>query len=291
MYLIKKDGSGVFSNFMRAVDWFWYSMYTGEKICLDWNYQGVNLLSDIFEESHSCDSWKYETVQFVEKSGLPLNPLIEKRRDSLSLYRKYNGYFYMSPDIYHEPELHLLRKEMHKAFNSGFKYKKDFVYSENTNIVDKDIKTLGIHLRNPIHYRLTSNSPYGQGLPIDTQHIFEECSDFIMSKMEQGKFEKIFIACENQNLIDLLESRIGKSAVLYHKHERLRENIDWESKPNIRNLENTKNETVNCFIDVYNLSLCDGFIGTVSNMAFGVIIMNPDSEFFMFPMFEKIHGC
>lgn len=282
MYKIKKDGSGVFSNFLRAIDWFWYSFYTNDNICLDWNLNGNNLLGEIFNINQKCDNIVYETFSYVEKSGLPLNSKIQLRRDSVSLYKKYNGYFYTTPDIFFENDFQTLRNEMNKGFLKGFEYKGSFKMIPENNYFSVNDNVLGAHIRNPVHYKNSNQFP----IQVDVSAFFKEAAFFIESNMKEGNFDKVYIACENSELFLHLEKLIGKEKILSNPIERTNSNIDWEFKPNL----NMGKEVYNCFIDVYNLTKCKKILGSTSNMFIGALVMNPIVEFEMFPVTKKLHG-
>jgi hypothetical protein len=280
----------VFSNFRRALDWFWYSEYSGAIIGLSWNYQGENLLSKVFVDSHVINNWDFETTMLVEQSNVQLSEEIEKRRDSVSFYRKYGGYFYMVPDVFFENEFGNLRREMNRAFKKNFEFKQEI---SNSDLVRKisDYKTLGIHLRNPIHYRLSKNHVYGGGIPFDTEQIFHDCIKYSKKVFDENKMEKVYVACENPLFIEMAQQEFGISNVIFNEHNRFQGNIDWFSKPNAYSKENMVEETFNCFKDAYNLSICNKLIGTCSNVFMGAVFMNSEPEIFIFPFFSEIHGC
>lgn len=284
MYKIKKDDSGVFSNFLRAIDWFWYSCYTGEKICVDWTLNGKDLLEPIFHHKGGCETLLYETDKFVEKSNLSLNEKIANRRNSISFYEKYRGYFYTTPEVYFESDFQVLREEMFKGFQTGFEYKDEFKSLPQTNLIGVDERVLGIHVRNPLHYRHNDSNPY----PIQTDKdvFFSETAEFTYKEMEKGRYEKVYVACENSQMFNHMVQLVGENSVIQIDCQRIKENIDWFDKPNL----NMEAEVLNCFIDVYNLTKCKKIMGTTSNMFFGTLVMNPKTEFGMLPISNHLHG-
>lgn len=284
MYKIKKDESGVFSNFLRAIDWFWYSHYTNDKVCIDWNLNGKDLLGEIFDIKQNCENIIYETNCFVEKANLPLNGKVELRRKQVPFYSKYGGYFFTTPELYFEKDFQYLRNEMYKGFLEGFEFKNSFKSIEETNLIKNPEKTLGVHLRNPIHYRHSNKHSYP--IQVDTSNFFSEAAKFIESQMNENGFENLYIACENSELFSQVKSLIGEERILSNPVPRSNQNIDWMEKSNF----DMEEEVRNCFIDVYNLTKCKKALGSTSNMFLGVLVMNPEAEYEIFPIVKELHG-
>lgn len=292
MYCVKKDGSGVFSNFLRILDWLWYSKYTGNQVCFDWTESGKDLLSSIIDVGPKCDQVKFNTSNWVEFCNLPLSDDIERRRSKIPFYKKdiyySKGYFYTTPEIFKEPEFQLVRDELNSIFKEKVKFKDSFLSLPQTNILDKNQKNLGVHIRSMQHY-LKNSHHKGKELTISVSEFYSENAKFVKKEFEEGGYDKVYVACDINDFMVEVKKLIPEQNLVFIDYRRGNNNQDWKDKYIVFGYDG-ETETTNCFIDAYNLSICQDLIMSVSNVAFGVLCMNSKMRFKMFPMLENLYG-
>lgn len=292
MFRIKKDGSGIFSNFLRVIDWLWYSEYTGESVCFDWKEGQNDLFDGILNIKGTCEKPEYETSNWVEFCNLQLNEKIELRRSKIPFYRKEKyyskGYFYTTPDIYKEEHFNLLRNELYNVFTKRIEFCEDFLKLPQTNLLKREERNLGVHIRSMQHY-LQNDHHNGNTLNLNIVEFYKQNAHFVMQEFFEGKYDKVYIACDISDFIEEVKALIPEEKIVFINYTRGNNNQDWKDKYRKESYDSFV-EMKNCFIDAYNLSQCNHFIMSVSNIAFGVLIFNPNIEYKMFPMLENLYG-
>jgi hypothetical protein len=286
-----KDESGVFSNYLRVVDWLWLKDYVDFELEIDWKYGGKNLLEDILsfkfentniEPSLTTSSW---VEQDAKKISNELKVGLNKRRQSIPSYSEFEmnghpGYFYTTPKAYFHKDFKLIRKEFNSVIGKYTDFDVKFI-EENLKFNSHN-RTLGVHLRCPKHYchdrhngvQLTSNDDF-----------FVQNADFVIAAFERNSFDQIYIACDSFSFIDKILTKIPSKKVFYHAYDRGDDELDWFEKNRAMD-----DEVKNMFVDFINLKYCSHAILSTSNVAFGLLCHNTEMTFEMFPILRNLHG-
>jgi hypothetical protein len=285
-----KDDSGVFSNFLRTIDWLWLKNYVDFDLEIDWSYNGKNLFDNILtlnlEKTDRIP--EIETSSWVElvirKTDLENDPGTHARRSSLPFYTDFEmngciGYFYTTPDIYFHKDFKVLRAEFNKIINKYIEFNSSFI--QDNLCFNPDLKTLAVHLRYPNHYCHDRHN----GALFNHDNFFEQNSIFVQEVFEKESFDQVYIACDSLEFIHQIMTRIPNDKVFYHKYDRGDSNLDWTQKR--RPMDD---EVKNMFIDFINLKHCSHSIVSTSNVAFGLLCHNTNMTFEMFPMLRNLHG-
>jgi hypothetical protein len=285
-----KDNSGVFSNYLRVIDWLWYHKYSDCGVVLNWNGLLDGILSLNIDVSKQI---KIKTSQWVEVESDKLNEnFLYQRRSKIPFYDDYSfstigvhnktGYFYTNPRIYNEKNFPILRQELSSVQNDYVVFNESFIKSKNSNIVNKNENILGVHLRFSGHYcHNTHNGPQ-----FTNCNFYKQNAEFVNEKFKSGNYDFVYIACDVLEFYDEIYKLIPKSKILKLEYERLVGDLDWSDKKNI----DMKLEVQNVFFDFLNLSKTRHLIMSVSNISFSVIALNENLTFEFFPMLKNIHG-
>lgn len=285
MIAIKKDNSGVFSNFLRVLDWTWYHHYTGDPIYIDWEHNGENLFDYFFNQKFDKPAGEYvETFDFVERSKINLNPKIELRRNKIPYYKKYvgdatntmGGYFYCNPTIYGEPEFYLLREELNMIFNTYFSFSDNFLQNSFLPLYNTQ-KILGVHLRSPQHYVMNcSNLP--EFYLVNAKYTYEY--------MQNNGYEYIYVASDMLPFFEALKMYIKEENILCINYNRLAGlNDDWVAKTH-----SMSDEIKNVLLDVVNMTRCTELIGGSGNVFIATLLLNPTIKYHLYPNLLDKHS-
>lgn len=292
MIVVRKDANGVGSNFLRILDWLWCTKYSKDKIHIDWMNEGTDILSPIFDYKNTTPTANaLDANHFVCMFHHHLDPqIIQKRQHDISFYNQYyfvnandrytekTGYFYTNPNVYFEEDFHKLRILFNSIYNENFTPKEQFT----KKLIGKQQSMLGIHIRYIGHYCIGAHN----GSPAFTDHnvFIKNCIDEI--KKESENYDKIYIACDVDDIIYAMKEEIQNDKILYHEYNRSSGCVDWNVAQRIESeiVENT-------FIDMYNLSKCNKFLCSTSNMAFLTLIINPELDFDFLNNLRMLHGA
>jgi len=267
MILLNRDSAGVFSNFLRVLDWYWYSYYTETPVCVEWMDGDRNIFEDFFKVKQKVEPQDaFSTTAYVERSGIELNPKIELRRQKIPYYSKYEGYFYTTSQIYHEPELDILRKEMNMIFNHYLEFSNSFLAN---SFINND-RILGVHLRSPQHYTIN----------IDLNDFYRQNAVYTLQYMEENKYDYVYVASDMNPFFDELKKLLPADRILSINYNRLNGlNDDWWVKNN-----SLSEEVKNVLIDVVNMTKCSELIGGSGNVFLTTLFLNPDIKFHLYPL-------
>lgn len=286
--IVKKDKCGIGSNFLRLLDWLWYTKHSNDNVYIDWMYNGLDLLAQVFDYDNIKPTNDYKYFDhYVGKYHFELNAeAIEKRKSDISFYTKYgvraininSGYFYTTPHLYFEPDFYTFRKLMFGIYSGKFSLKKDF---KESLINDKNI--LGVHVRAPLHYcEKEHNGPFAIKNAAD---FFEECSKYVYNVFNKDGYEKIYVACDIEDFFGSLLKYFDEKQIVKTNYLRLTGDKDWTE----RKYSEEKMFT-DVFTDIFNLSRCDKLICGVSNMTLTSMIVCPELKFEFFPRLNNLHS-
>jgi hypothetical protein len=295
MYKLKREW-GVFSDFNRIIDWFWYSKYTGCPIYVDWTDGDINLFEKIFYQKYSNGDNYTLTYNFVEREdNFQYSHGIENRRNSIPFYKKYTGnrpdtygsYFYCTAEVYKEPEFIILRKELNGVFNEFLKFKTEF-FEKNEKIIlrnnFKNEKILGVHLRWPGHYYIGGAYSTKIEETITSQNFYELNANHVIEYFINNNFDLIYLATDCQIYSEILNQKLPNK-IIQIPYDRVNE--DWHIK--LQKHDNLT-EINNIFLDVYNLSNCNHFISAAGNITFGVCVFNTNLSYHLYPILENAYS-
>jgi len=297
-----KDGSGIFSNFLRIMDWLWYHDRSKTPLLVNWKDQmdphityKEDLLKSIVEFDIDSTNFKFSrkstTNQWVEYCNLGLSAeCLSERRRTIPFYDKYNlqsrlksgGYFYTTPEVYREKDFFLLRNLFFDLFQRYVSFNRDFLNSPNSNIVPKGSKTLGVHLRYMGHYCHNVH----QGPAFSHGSFYQDNARFIQKVFEEQGYDYIYVACDVSMLIEELKNLIPSGKLLFLNYDRCPSDTDWRSK---RDLDMHK-ETLNVFHDFVNLNKASHAVISTSNLVFALLCYNPKMSYEFYPMLNNLHG-
>lgn len=148
--------------------------------------------------------------------------------------------------------------------------KKYIHLNENTKeIIEKNInemimahrpaKILGVHIRGTDFMLAWDNHP----VPVTTADFFEAIDE----ALEQG-FQYVFLATEDQDRLEECLDRYGDK-ILYYKDVNRSRGTGWVVDAGSERMHNKYLNGLEVIRDAYTLASCDGFIGGLSQVAFG----------------------
>ena len=285
-----KDESGVFSNYLRLIDWLWYHKYSECGMTLNWDGLLDNILKvniDTTKQVH------FKTSNWVEVESDKLNQSsLNLRRSKIPFYNNYDfstigvynkkGYFYTNPNVFYEENFNTLRSELTSIQKDYIIFDDGFLNSKNSNIVNNEDEVLGVHLRFPGHYCHNIHN----GPQFINSNFYKENAEFIYQKFISGNYNFVYIACDVVEFYDEIYKLIPENKVLKLEYERIVGDLDWFDRKNL----DMKLEVQNVFFDYLNLSKTKHIVMSVSNVSFSVVALNENLTFELFPMLKSIHG-
>lgn len=130
---------------------------------------------------------------------------------------------------------------------------------------DPSVKILGAHLRGTDFNKRLKNHP---SIVMPEEYLCK-----VGKIIKGGKYDKIFIATEDNSIIDMFVSEFGDRVLYYKDVFRTSGSTSPHMTPNKRELNNYK-LGLEVLRDVYTLANCDGFISGLSHVAFAVRYIN-----------------
>jgi hypothetical protein len=276
---------GAFSHMYTVLDWMHNSVYTNEKIFINWNCGFDGNLWDVFFEQPKFDLEKDRHL--IVKNPRSKNDVFGNINDVIPIYNKYNGYFANNVKVFGDDQFSYLRNEYNKAW-SNIVIKDDIKnYVENFIQKFKNSKVLGIAVRCPTHYFVDSiNSNVFLHNRIDPNLFYQNIVSEIETEFIKNNYNKIFICCDVKPFIDLMISKFGEDVVIYTKYDRVNHlNQDWF----VKNAP-IEEEYRMVIIDSLILSNCDYLIGSSSNIFLITLFINNIVNFRLFNVLNNSYG-
>lgn len=145
-------------------------------------------------------------------------------------------------------------------------YKKYFILNDGTKkYIDENIrrtlngkKTLGVHARGGDFRIGYENHPKFGGF---AQHV-----SIARKLMEQNKYERVFLATDDEEAIQLFQKEFGEQLVYYSDVERAVGTVSAHVRKTDRPLDNYR-KGLEVLRDAYTLAACDGIVSGYSNVA------------------------
>lgn len=281
--------AGFGSNFLQAIDWYWYSKTTGTPIYVDWNYNGYNYFNNFFIQKYIKDPQSVITNAYYHSSPLLNKEIIDLRYIDLPLYKKYDHLFFGKGDLYKEPTFN----DITIFFNKLFK--------ENLTLIPPPgitpelfANTLGIHSRYIGHYYADNKYTVPLHSIISEQEYYAKNLEQIKVKFESGGYRNIFLGCDDITFVDMCIKEFKDKVVyqnykrtVYHNWENRCPNKGYNSQGLAERLP-VDMEFANALIDIVALSMCKDFLGSVSSFTFSVLVFNPFKNFELFKTTEGV---
>ncbi len=122
----------------------------------------------------------------------------------------------------------------------------------------EDKKTLGIHIRGADFKRHYNNHPNIVSI--------QEYADSVEETLKQNSFDKIFLATDDSEAIDVFSTKFGDKLV-YYKDVIRTDGDETVMKSNVERPLHHYNLGIEVIRDSYTLSICDGLIAGLSNVS------------------------
>lgn len=276
---------GAFSHIYTVLDWVHNSLYTNEKIFINWNCGFDGNLWDIFFEQPNFSS--INDRHLVVTNARSKNDVFENINDVIPIYNKYNGYYCNNVNVFQDDQFSYIRNEYNKAWSS-ITIKDDIRNYVNTFTQKfKDSKVLGVAVRCPTHYFVNSiDSNVFLHNQLDPNLFYQKIISEIETEFIKNNYNKIFICCDVQPFIDLMISKFGEDVILYTEYERVKDlNQDWFVK-------NTpiEEEYKMVILDSLILSNCNYLMGSSSNIFLITLFINKMVNFKLFEVLNNSYG-
>lgn len=279
---------GFFSKFLIVLDWIHNSIYQKEKVNVDWSCRGnleYNLWETLFYQPDLCEDLDRSVVLYHYRyyHSNYAYPSIDA---ILPNYNHYGGKFWNNPSIFSDPNFQIIRNEYNKAWN---KIKvKDHVNENITKYLNSfGKKTLGVTVRIPLHY--TYKRPEGEAISkrMSPEFYYDQIYQEIKKEFEENNYDKIFVACDVEYFINLMNDKFGQDKIIFTDYKRVSGlDQDWVEKK-----LTFKDEYFLILSDALLLSKCDLIMGGSSNIFLGTLFMNNHAQFKIFNILSDVYGC
>lgn len=279
-----KGGFG--SNFIKVVDWFWYSKNTGVPIYVNWNYNGVNFFNDLFIQKQNITQPVFETESYYLHSELANDLTTEIRYKDIPLYKKYNWSMGFHAALFLDPEFKEAMEYLHNI------YQDNLTLNPSLSCIYQIDNTLGVHARMIGHFFLDAKHEQPLHTVISESEFYAKNLKQIQTQFESGNYKNIYLGCDDKQFLDICKNEF-KDKIMYQNYERnLYHNCQnryvnhsvnvMEQRPPI------STEFHNALIDILHLAMCKDFIGSISGFTFSTLIINPYSNFTLFNTLNQV---
>lgn len=293
MIIIKNDCHGYLpggfgSKFLVVLDWVHNSIYNKEKVLIDWTCKNAldhNLWDLFFEQPKLEIDETGREIVLDHYRHMHMNYVYPKINESLPMFTEESGKLLNKIELFSRDDFQIIRDEFHKAWQL-ITVKKDFLDTLKEYESQIDEKTLGITVRIPAHYCYE----HAEGTPLSNkvkpEKYYDKIVEELVYKLNEGFFQKIFVACDVQYFIDLLIKTFGEDKIIFTKYSRLTTlNRDWVEKK----LPLSK-EYEFVLRDVLLLSKCNYIMGGTSNLFSSALFINNQSKFEFFKILKNLYG-
>lgn len=237
----------------------------------------------------ACVRWALDALYFCDQYGF--TPVVKFSDQSLYLDKNYSetknvfDYFFEQPSIYETNDLNhhsyiqyttrnrLLAERMNEgvSYDVTSEYEKEMAeimkkylhFNKKTcEIIEKSVKeritsddVLGVHVRGTDYKGNYKNHP--------TYILPEEYYPYIKEQLSRGKFKKIYLATDDQEILEKFIREFGKENILYDKNT-----IRGNNNIGIHTRQHTDQYrmALEVICDMATLSYCSGIISGLSQV-------------------------
>ena len=256
---------GFFSNFLRYIAWTLCN--PNDKIIfhfVDTSENKENIWNVMFEqpEYKLPDLSPYNLGSHFPTKGYP-SPL-----DKIN-----NGYIYCDANIYRNQHFqqirHIYNAETEKLILTP--YIKDYINTHSKGLVYPE-ETIAVFIRYPGHYSDNNDNIY---------NMMSEVEELL----NKHKLNYIYLVTMVEEYVKLFVDKFKDKVILFGNKRFTSINMDW-----LDEMKDYKQESIDCFSEVYVASKCKFVVGASSNMLLGCLFLNPTMSFKIFDTTAKSNG-
>lgn len=282
-----RSDAGIGSNFIGAIDWFWYSQDTNTPVYIDWDEDGNNFFNDLFiQKVKPTEGLPFVTDTYYAWSPLFYHPsntqTNEIRYKKVPLYKKYDKCLVGTAGVYYEPEFKNTMIFLHNVYKNNLE-----VHPRLLEHVSPLENTLAVHIRMIGLYFADKERNIPLHTIISEEEYYKLNLEQMKSKFENGKYDYIYLGCDDKKFFDICVAEF-KDKLIYQDYERnLYHNSINRYKAHAPNAgidqrPSVSEEYSDAMIDILLLASCKDFLGCVSSFTFSTLIINPYCNFDLF---------
>lgn len=255
---------GFFSNFLRYIAWTLCNV--NDKIIfhfVDTSKNKENIWSVMFEQpEYKLSDMSPNFGSHFPTKGYP-SPL-----DKIN-----NGYIYCDASIYRNQHFqqirHIYNAETEKLILTP--YIKEYINTHSKGLLYPE-ETIAVFIRYPGHYFDNNDNIY---------NIISEVEELL----NKHKFNYIYLVTMVEEYVKLFVDKFKDKVILFGNKRFTSVNMDW-----LDEMKDYKQESIDCFSEVYVASKCKFVVGTSSNMLLGCLFLNPTMSFKIFDTHANSDG-
>jgi hypothetical protein len=157
------------------------------------------------------------------------------------------------------------RKQLNEILVNHIRFKENVKTGlEKMTKVFSEYKVIGLHIRRTDHFKEYPTVPVAE---------YEK----VLLK-ETGNFEKIFIATDDQSVVEYFRKEYG-DRIISHNVFRSKDSQPVHKNPEIKNKFKLGFDAL---LDCYSLSLCRKVVITNSCFSYAALVFNPQLEYYLF---------
>jgi hypothetical protein len=256
---------GFFSNFLRYIAWTLCNV--NDKIIfhfVDTSENKENIWNVMFEQPKYklSDLSPDNFGSHFPTKGYP-SPL-----DKIN-----NGYIYRDANIYRNEHFqqirHIYNAETKKLILTP--YIKEYINTHSKGLVYPE-ETIAVFIRYPGHYSDNNDNIY---------NMISEVEELL----NKHKLKYIYLVTMVEEYVKLFVNKFKDKVILFGNKRFTSINMDW-----LDEMKDYKEESIDCFCEVYVASKCKFVVGASSNMLLGCLFLNPTMSFKIFDTHANSNG-
>lgn len=278
---------GCLSNLLVVIDWVHNSLYTKEKIFVNWSCKSdINIWENFFNQPQIENESQGESLKDINHYRFMNNQYIAPDLLKIkSVFTKYDWEFFCKPELYFDEDFQYFRNNLNLAWEV-ITLKK--LFSDKIDKIHTFFgkKTLGVAVRIPAHFATDELRNSDLSKKFDVENYYNFLFNDIKTEFTNSGYDKIFIACDVEYFVKKLKNYFGEETVVCQEYNRIK---DWTRDWDVKNLP-ISSEYELALIDTILLSKCDFLIGGVSNIFMSSLIMNKNIKFKFFEILKNAYG-
>lgn len=277
--------AGFFSNFLKYIAWT--LCYENEKIIFHFvdtiekteKSKTMNTISTITPNLlYKENIWD---IMFIKKEEYSLEDLNGQACETnfpregypSPLNKINNGYIYCNANIYRHEHFQQIREiyygETQKLTLTP--YIKEYIHKNSKALLYPE-ETIAVFIRFPGHYNDKNDNIYD---------IISE----VEILLDKHNLSYIYLVTMVDEYIKVFMDKFKNKVIMFGNKRLTNIKMDW-----IDDIQDYKQESIDCFSEVYVASKCKFAIGASSNMLLGCLFLNPTMEFKIFDTTANSHG-